>query len=1825
MPGAATTRTPSLDVFDLREHVIREYSGFARSFTGIADKRLAKAVESIYDGDRFWPAPLIQINPTYRTEGSIATHVASGDLHPATGEAFRLPDGQPLTLYTHQAEATAFAQKGQSYVVTTGTGSGKSLCFFIPIVDAMMRARDRGDVRRTRAIVIYPMNALANSQFEELEKYVGQMTSGSVTFARYTGQENQEERQRIAQDPPDILLTNFMMLELLMTRQDELDRKVIEHCADLRFLVLDELHTYRGRQGADVAMLVRRVRERLKPTRLVCIGTSATMVSDGEGTVADRKATVARVASTLFATAIPADRVITETLERRTARHLDGDSIKPHLAEAVRLASSGPFPDNLTDAALAAHPLAIWVEVTLGITRSDADTWQRAKPQTLNDAAAKLAADAGCDVADAELALRHFLLEANRSEHERTGVPGASQRAFFAFKLHQFVSGAGNLYATLESPETRSVTVEGQQYLPGAARRRLYATYFCRVCGHEYHPVRKTKDRGATVVSPRPIDDTTPAAGAAPRGGTDSDDEPDTEGFITPVPINDPDFTFSGAVTDYPDDWIDHAAKTERLLATRQAHRAEKLAVMPDGTVGGGVAAWFLPGRFRLCLRCKTTHSGNSRDRNRLASLSSEGRSSATTVLVGSALRWMHGLTSHIEEHTRKVLGFTDNRQDAALQAGHFNDFLFVSLLRSGFLRALRAAGPGGLRSEELGQAQQRALGFGEANDDPEVRREWLLEPNLVGVAFTEASKTLRQVLAYRTWFDQRRGWRHTNPNLEDLKLLRVEYAGLDDLCQDHGAFASADPILQETTPAHRHELLRTILDYMRKGMAIRSDVLDATELEKVRSRAFSFLRDPWGFAEDERPSGSSYLTVATAARKSTRFRDDDLILPGGSRSALGRLLRAAQSGGQGRDDAPAPLWPNPVQVRALKTAHFDAIVVALLDIAARHGLVVAEVAPVGEVRAWRLQDACVRFHARTADQLAADDRARATLAYFRNLYENLAGVLATPDHPLFRFEAREHTAQVDTERRQFREMRFRYGPKDQTDLAKPEQRPDHVESARFLPVLFCSPTMELGVDIAALNAVYLRNIPPTPANYAQRSGRAGRSGQAAFVITYCAAQSPHDQYFFRTPQAMVHGEVRPPLLDLANRSLIESHLNATWLATTGVALDGAIRNVLDVVKPGQPVKDEIAIAMAAEAVGRDARTRILAVITQVVDELTPEAAPWFAGAEALADAITANAATTFDRAFDRWRSLLGAAEDQRRQAREIGDSYASTAADKRAAVVRERQAQDQIDLLTTTDRRVATSDFYTYRYLATEGFLPGYNFPRLPLLAYIPNAQNSRRQTYLQRPRFLALAEFGPRSLVYHEGRAYRVVRAILSLGHAAHSAADTSLPTRTAKICTACGAGHFDDDSLCHACGTSLGDAQIVNDTYRIENVGTQVAERITANDEERRSQGFDLQTTFEWARREGGIDVRRGQARDDEGTVVFLDYSPGATITRLNKGLRRRANRTQLGFPIDPSSGYWAKTEDESQPSDATAPNINRSVVIVPIVQDAKNALLVRPFGAAQWSQKSLATFQHALLRGIEARFQLEEGEVHGEPVPTRDARNAFLLYEATEGGAGVLTRIVSFPDTLAEVAREALRTMHFDVGEGTGDHANLLPTSFGALVDLGKDHCLDACYRCLLSYFNQLDHEHIDRHDAVAVTALLRLARGARTSGLGSAGNAHADDGIRPRPSRETTDPAGNPIQPRPPVGTDGTPIDRAWWQARLTERGIRAPDDRPLETVGGSVTLVWRDAYVAVVVDPDPELAQALEARGFHVIATTTDPAHWPDAVDRLAQWMGVGE
>jgi hypothetical protein len=494
-----------------------------------------------------------------------------------------------------------------------------------------------------------------------------------------------------------------------MTRQNALDRAVIANAHGLEYLVLDELHTYRGRQGADVAMLVRRVRDRLCPDKApMCIGTSATIATEGDD--GKRAAVIAIVASRLFGTPISTDAVIGETLERATDPALKSTTLGAALVGAIQ----DELPAKLDDEALYRHPLAVWCELEVGLL--DGQRLSRREPRTLADAARRLAEQTGGDEARCRSQLQAFLMLASRPAHERGGT---GDRAFLAFKLHRFISGAGRVYATLRGAGQRRVTLDGQRFHPDDQEARLYATFFCRNCGQEHHPVVLAKEGGVDCVLPRDIDDT-------PLDDPNSAERP---GYLMPEPENDAEFGFKGELDDFPEDWLDvDRGGAPRLRRDRKAYVPEPLTVDAGGAIGStGRRAWFIPGKFRFCPACKDQPAGRAREINKLAGLSAEGRSSATTLLVSSAVRWMNRHAGALPPHSRKLLGFTDNRQDAALQAGHFNDFLFVALLRAAILAAVRRAGADGLSEQDFGRSVQAALGFIAGNR--ERRQEWMLDP----------------------------------------------------------------------------------------------------------------------------------------------------------------------------------------------------------------------------------------------------------------------------------------------------------------------------------------------------------------------------------------------------------------------------------------------------------------------------------------------------------------------------------------------------------------------------------------------------------------------------------------------------------------------------------------------------------------------------------------------------------------------------------------------------------------------------------------------------------------------------------------------------------------------------------------------------------------------------------------------------------------------------------------------------------------------------------------------------------------------------------------
>jgi hypothetical protein len=301
-----------------------------------------------------------------------------------------------------------------------------------------------------------------------------------------------------------------------------------------------------------------------------------------------------------------------------------------------------------------------------------------------------------------------------------------------------------------------------------------------------------------------------------------------------------------------------------------------------------------------------------------------------------------------------------------------------------------------------------------------------------------------------------------------------------------------------------------------------------------------------------------------------------------------------------------------------------------------------------------------------------------------------------------------------------------------------------------------------------------------------------------------------------------------------------------------------------------------------------------------------------------------------------------------------------------------------------------------------------------------------------VSRPRFLALSEFGPRSLIYHQGRMYRVVRAKLNVGSADHISGNSQLATMASPVCSQCGYAHMGEPKRrpSRTKPAAKTATRLLTDTTGCASSTASKpsrpcpVERISINDEDRQRQGFELQTTYRFLPGpDGRLQQHKAGPAMGRGVLAELTYAPAAQIWRINRGWRRRKNKEQLGFYINPITGHLeqagrARREEDSGQRRADLLDKVPNQRIVPFVEDHRNMLILAP--AKPLELEAMATLQAALKRGIEMTFQIEESELVAEPLPKQDERKALLFYEAAEGGAGVLTRLATEPGAMAQVA-------------------------------------------------------------------------------------------------------------------------------------------------------------------------------------------------------------
>jgi superfamily II DNA/RNA helicase len=1585
----------AFDVFNLREHVVGEYRDYVESFIRILDPAIDEFVRKQLDGGELWPDAVLQLNPAYEPVGTLQELASAGTITRETARFF----GGNLQLHRHQREALEIAQRREPYLVSTGTGSGKSLTYLLPIVDQVFR--DHPERPGVRAIIVYPMNALINSQLEALQTFRERNWPDTpLRFARYTGQEKEEQRKEIIANPPHILLTNYMMLEYMLVRPAE--RSLIAQMTnDLRFLVLDELHVYRGRQGADVAMLMRRIRQRASQGVQV-IGTSATIASKGHR--GERRQAIAEVGSTLFGVQIPGENVIDETL-RRVAR-VPVPATESEIRAAVQLAPPTNSVESVTG-----HPLAAWVEETFGLATEDGRLVRR-QPLSFNEGVDRLVEATGLD--------RGLCSERLQAVLEQ-GYAANPNAPVFAFRLHQFLSSGSSVYATLDEHEERVLTMEGQVALPedGEAdsdrhRRMLFPLAFCRDCGQEHYLVSMTGEGSFEQAF----------IARSPLINAPEVDLPGTPGFLVLDPPGqrnddgDEVQLWQGDLRELPEFWIEERKAGPKVKKDYQRHLPVEMHVRRDGTVASpgdpeAVRAWWMPRPLLICLRCRAAYDRRAKsDFSKLATLSQTGRSTATTVLTYGTIGALREANPDDRE-TNKVLSFTDNRQDASLQAGHLNDFAQVTLMRGALARALRDQGE--LRFSEIGRRIQEAL----APQPDDFMREAVES----GPGFKNARDTIIELLTYRAFEDLRRAWRVSQPNLEQVGQLRVAYDGLEELAAEEVLWKNV-PAIGDVNVERRIDVLTAVLDHLRGELAIDADCLKPEATKELVSKVSQWLKAPWVIDRTD------VLRTSVVARLPgvPQQPDDRATVGTGAQSALGRYLRSRHTWGRAIEEDLSQ-----EAVEEVVNGIAGALTGHILTEDKRKGERFGVQIKADAIR-WTVGDGTPRMvdpvrsralHLRRAEHLSKQPN-----AYFDTLYgsspKRLAGIVG-----------REHTGQVSHDHRIEREEAFRAGK---------------------LPALFCSPTMELGVDISTLNVVHMRNMPPTPANYAQRSGRAGRNGRPALVVTFASQGNAHDTCFFRRKERMITGVVTPARMDITNQELVQAHLQAVWLAAVGLPLGNAVDSVIDLDDPKNlPLIEEVRAQLELTPVKE---AEVVAAFREIISADPRIAqAPWFSD-EWLVETVD-RAGEAFDRAFDRWRELYRTSVEQRDEARKQGDRPRATKEEKRDAERMEQEAKREIALLLNTGSDYAETDFYPYRYLATEGFLPGYNFPRLPLRTLVSVHGETRS---IDRPRFLGLNEFGPWNVIYHEGRKHRVTSLVLPTG---------SLESRitAARLCQEC--GHIQPDgmtdaSVCDGCGVAF-DAETSKYPQRLLEQSTSRArayDRISSDEEDRSREGYEVTTHYRFAPGDRPQQVTVvGDAGEGSSELMRIEFAPRAELWRINHGWRRSVH--QRGFSIDPDNGWWSKKEGDEieQVADDESPVAKTTVAnLRPYVTDNRNLLFIRPVWPLAEDEGFIKTLAVALQRGIQEVYQVEEQEVAVELIG-RGQHQRLLLWEAAEGGTGVWERMMGDSGAIAAVAREALRIMHF--------------TETGGADPEWAARCGLACYDCLLSYSNQRDHRLLDR--------------------------------------------------------------------------------------------------------------------------------------------------
>lgn len=1586
--------------------LIEEYRSFLRTSFRFLDEHLRQQFEEhLAQTDVVVKGPYVTLARDFARGRTLHSLVEEGLAHPDLLTA-HWPFGERC-LYRHQEQAFRIGREGRPFVITTGTGSGKTEAFLLPVLDGILRRKAEG-IRGLQAILVYPMNALANDQLERMRRLLG--GSGlDISFALYTGdsdattsalREEPAETERlkrvdIRQNPPDILLTNYKQLDFLLVRKA--DRHMFTPA--LRYLVFDEIHNYRGALAAEIAWLIRRLKAQagLKPGKLVAIGTSATVASGEEGTEA-----LARFAETLFGEAVRVEDIVAESY---MPRQNDAEPYIPPLPDLTpkQLANLDPSNDaqvvwlaeTLTGKQCPSQgPIADRVAAVLAgnrVVRTLEEFF--AEPHTIREAAEHLGKvlpeRQDASPKKVQLEIEAYLLVGSVGDEE---YPPRLRP-----KLHAFFHGVYDVNLCLD-PQCRTLVPHGGSECLKCGSLAWPAA-LCRTCGQDFVKVRLERED------------------APPLGNWDFFSDEQTI-FLT---HRIQDLPEAPGAEDTEEEARDQP-EAERCNQgkTQSRERLEQVGVCPS--------CGRLVQPEERCPACKRATIPMLMHRGKLTTCPACGdiytRGDIVTPLRTGTASTVSALATHHLDHLdgedRKLLIFADNRQDAAHQAGYISDKHRAFALRHAMAHEIRQ--PEKRQPEKqvyLTELPERlfdrfkALGIIPSKPSDFEQKKWL--DALTYQAANEVTRYSRQ-----------------RASLENLGLVAVEYERFEELQGDQRFAAVASRFGR--TPEEAAVLVRAILDVMRKNRAVAYDGRPETGtslpffteyIDPGKKRQYRELEmEPYSvrFPERDRSPKAFALDRPDHLRKTSRlmgfFQENPRV---GQLTATQKVITRILNDRVAAEDFLRAIVPLLLQCEIL------------VDVTDRFAIPRNQRTPSLKI----LQIDPRRVWLRFSEQGYRCNACQTWRPYFlttcptpkcksgslqpESLDRDNYYVRLYLERPPRRFAVAEHSAQISGEERARRETFFKNGRLD---------------------ALVCTPTLELGVDIGPLLTVVLRNAPPTPANYAQRVGRAGRRLRIGFVSTFCAGGS-HDRHAFERPEWFVAGRFDPPKLRLDNPKIVLRHLRSYLLAHLETELPNFLKEFLDNVQRPTTWNREMLNPIFEEI--RKRRDQLVQAILKVTD-YDRQAGLVARYDQKEVESLVDDFENELTKVLERWWRRIEQLDREFREYSAIG----SPRKDEKKAAARKRAYQE----ITQDPERA-----YILNYLATQQVLPAYQFP-LDTFSLDPGVSDTPT---IYRGAAIAIEEFAPGNFVYANGHKLRSIRVLYPGGPGgsgqARSDAEAAGRLEAFHFCTQCEEAVESGRNTCPRCHGSLGPAV---DVVFVDAFEAEENLRITSEEESRQRLVFDQR---QYLRAGSALQCRLYpyplHPVELLNLAEILVTNWGPLEGRLGEG-RRFQLCPDCGrhLPYDRTDPVHKKQAEQwleyhkrfcdGDPAPLVLAHrfqADSLVLSVPGRDDAQTL-------GRHTLSPMVVTLAEALRAGAGRLLELEADELGVFARKSHDSSSVeqIVFYETVPGGAGYLEEMAERLPEVAQAAQEAL---------------------------YGHD-CVKACYLCLKHYRNQPQHAFFDKN-------------------------------------------------------------------------------------------------------------------------------------------------